>query len=157
MDSRADELIAPYASYWPRLCEKSARYICTLNFEGCGHAESKKALKFVLRQIRSSFRTAWAHSDGKDGLAPVSWRVEGLESGYLVGCHAVLLVGRILLFGPGRSHSSAPAGGRPGATEQMTARRRVCIPDAGEGVVAIRTSDLGCSPAGPVARMLHLG
>jgi hypothetical protein len=32
---------------WPRLCEKSARYICTLNFEGCGHAESKKALKFL--------------------------------------------------------------------------------------------------------------
>ena len=31
------------------LCENSTRYKRTLNFEGCGQAESKKAIKFVLR------------------------------------------------------------------------------------------------------------
>ena len=30
------------AALGPGLCEKSARYICTLNFEGCGHTEIKK-------------------------------------------------------------------------------------------------------------------
>jgi hypothetical protein len=32
------------------LCENSARYNRTLNFEGCGQAESKKAIKFALRR-----------------------------------------------------------------------------------------------------------
>jgi hypothetical protein len=32
------------------LCENSTRYKRTLNFEGCGQAESKKAIKFALRR-----------------------------------------------------------------------------------------------------------
>ena len=36
--------------YWSRLCENSTRYKRTLNFEGCGQAESKKAIKFALRR-----------------------------------------------------------------------------------------------------------
>ena len=49
-------MISSDIGYGSRLCEKSARYICTLNFEGCGHAESKKALKFVLRTATKSDR-----------------------------------------------------------------------------------------------------
>ena len=30
--------IAANVSCWPRLCENSARYNCTWNFEACGHA-----------------------------------------------------------------------------------------------------------------------
>ena len=46
----------------PRLCEKSARYICTLNFEGWGHAESKKPLKFVLRTALQPNQIEFLHS-----------------------------------------------------------------------------------------------
>jgi hypothetical protein len=34
----------------PRLSENSTRYKHTLNFEGCGQVESKKAIKFALRR-----------------------------------------------------------------------------------------------------------
>jgi hypothetical protein len=50
----------------PILCEKSARYICTLNFEGCGHAESKKALKFVLRTALRPNQIEFSHSLGHE-------------------------------------------------------------------------------------------
>jgi hypothetical protein len=36
-------------SYGPRLCENSARYNRTRNFEACGHAQSKKTQKFILQ------------------------------------------------------------------------------------------------------------
>jgi hypothetical protein len=39
-----------HISTLPRLCENSTRYKRTLNFEGCGQAESKKAIKFALHR-----------------------------------------------------------------------------------------------------------
>jgi hypothetical protein len=48
----------------PRLCERSSRYICTLNFERCGHVESKKALKFVLRTALRPNQIEFSHSLG---------------------------------------------------------------------------------------------
>ena len=48
----------------PRLCGKSARYKCTLNFEGCGHAESKKTLKFVLNTALRPNQIEFLHSLG---------------------------------------------------------------------------------------------
>jgi hypothetical protein len=35
----------------PRLCENSARYNRTRNFEACGHAQSKETQKFILRSL----------------------------------------------------------------------------------------------------------
>jgi hypothetical protein len=46
----------------PRLCEKSARYKCTLNFDGCGHAESKTTQKFVLRTALRPNQIRFSHS-----------------------------------------------------------------------------------------------
>jgi len=34
-----------------RLCENSARYNRTRNFEACGHAQSKETQKFILRSL----------------------------------------------------------------------------------------------------------
>ena len=42
------------------------RYKCTLNFEGCGHAESEKTLKFVLRAALRPIQIEFSHSLGPD-------------------------------------------------------------------------------------------
>jgi hypothetical protein len=46
----------------PRLCENSARYNRTQNFEACGHAQSKKMQKFVRRSTSRPNQFSFSHS-----------------------------------------------------------------------------------------------
>jgi DNA-binding transcriptional LysR family regulator len=63
---------------WPRLCENSTRYQRTLNFEGCGQAESKKMQKFVRRSTLRPNQFSFSHS-----LDPLPrWRSPELAAGY---------------------------------------------------------------------------
>jgi hypothetical protein len=47
------------------LCENSARYNRTQNFEACGHAQSKKMQKFVLRSALRPNQISFSHSLGQ--------------------------------------------------------------------------------------------
>jgi hypothetical protein len=51
--------------FGPRLCENSARYTRTQNFEACGHAQSKKMQKFVLRLALRPNQISFSHSLGQ--------------------------------------------------------------------------------------------
>ena len=44
------------------LCENSARYDRTRNFEACGHAQSKKTQKFILRSLLRPNQISFSHS-----------------------------------------------------------------------------------------------
>jgi hypothetical protein len=48
-----------------RLCENSARYNRTQNFEACGHAQSKKMQKFVSRSALRPNQISFSHSLGQ--------------------------------------------------------------------------------------------
>src|SRR5450755_4096717 len=48
------------------LCENSTRYKRTLNFEACGHAQSKKMQKFVLRSALRPNQISFSHSLGQN-------------------------------------------------------------------------------------------
>src|SRR6516225_638680 len=50
----------------PRLCENSARYDRTRNFEACGHAQSKKTQKFILRSVLRPNQISFSHSLGQN-------------------------------------------------------------------------------------------
>ena len=62
-----------YVAYGSRLCENSARYNRTRNFEACGHAQGKKRRNSSSArrydQIRFRFHTAWVRSGSADHLA----------------------------------------------------------------------------------------
>jgi hypothetical protein len=49
---------------WPRLCENSARYNSTRNFEACGPAQSEKTQKFILRSALRPNQISFSHSLG---------------------------------------------------------------------------------------------
>jgi hypothetical protein len=63
-----------------RLRAKSARYKCTLNFEGCGHAESKKTLKFMLRTALRPNQIEFSHSLGQKQPLPLSASVHAVRT-----------------------------------------------------------------------------
>jgi hypothetical protein len=48
----------------PRPCENSTRYNRTRNFEACGHAQSKKMQKFLLRSALQSNQIWFSHGLG---------------------------------------------------------------------------------------------
>src|ERR1700730_3349005 len=68
-------VLSPRDRIGSSLCENSARYKRTLNFEACGRAESKKSENPSsgghYDQIKSSFRTAWTHLGSRWGIAAV--------------------------------------------------------------------------------------
>jgi hypothetical protein len=47
-----------------RLCENSAWYNCTQNFEACGHAQSKETQEFVLRSPLRPNQISFSHGLG---------------------------------------------------------------------------------------------
>jgi hypothetical protein len=49
-----------------RLCENSARYNRTRNFEAYGHAQSKKTQKFILRSALRPNQISFSHSLGHE-------------------------------------------------------------------------------------------
>jgi hypothetical protein len=51
---------------WSRLCENSARYNRTRNFEACGNAQSKKTQKFVRRSTLRPNQFSFSHSLGQN-------------------------------------------------------------------------------------------
>jgi hypothetical protein len=50
----------------PRLCENSARYNRTQNFEACGDAQGKKTQKFILRSALRPNQISFSHSLGQN-------------------------------------------------------------------------------------------
>ena len=57
-----------------RLCENFARYNRTRNFEACGHAQSKKTQKFILRSLLRPNQFSFSHSLDPEREAPgVRW------------------------------------------------------------------------------------
>src|SRR6516225_4151214 len=55
-----------------RLCENVARYDCTRNFEACGHVQSKKMQKFVLRSALRPNQISFLHGLGQNENPPRS-------------------------------------------------------------------------------------
>jgi hypothetical protein len=55
---------SPKVGSGSRLCENSARYNRTRNFEACGHAQSKKMQKFVFRSALRPNQISFSHSLG---------------------------------------------------------------------------------------------
>jgi len=54
------------ASLPAHLCENFARYDRTRNFEACGHAQSKKTQKFILRSLLRPNQISFSHSLGQN-------------------------------------------------------------------------------------------
>ena len=53
-----------------RLCENVARYDCTRNFDACGHVQSKKMQKFVLRSALRPNQISFLHGLGQNPNPP---------------------------------------------------------------------------------------
>ena len=58
---------------WPSLCKNSTRYNRTRNFGLYGHAESKKAQKFVFRSALRPNQISFSHDQGP---SPTSGNVQ---------------------------------------------------------------------------------
>ena len=54
-----------YVGSGSRLCENVARYDCTQNFEACGHVQSKKMQKFILRSALRPNQISFLHGLGQ--------------------------------------------------------------------------------------------
>src|SRR6516164_2715674 len=59
-----------YVSSGSRLCENVARYDCTQNFEACGHVQSKKMQKFILRSALRPNQISFLHGLGQNQNPP---------------------------------------------------------------------------------------
>src|SRR6516165_11064985 len=59
-----------YVSSGSRLCENVARYDCTRNVEACGHVQSKKMQKFILRSALRPNQISFLHGLGQNENPP---------------------------------------------------------------------------------------
>jgi hypothetical protein len=75
-------------SYGSRLCENSARYKRTLNFEACGRTESKKARKSVLRWALRPNQIKFSHSLGQQQTSRPPSAPTGKRCSFLRGLPA---------------------------------------------------------------------
>src|SRR6516165_2470329 len=92
-----------YVSSGSRLCENVARYDCTRNVEACGHVQSKKMQKFILRSALRPNQISFLHGLGQNPND--------------------LLIAR--MSGPaGSGHKAVNAWGRPGRTDRSVGLER---------------------------------
>jgi hypothetical protein len=94
-----------------RLCENSARYNRTQNFEACGHAQSEKTQKFVRRSTLGPNQFSFSHSLDPKATSPVRGRVPAAFGGASRG-HQPLLRGLVRL-------SSTSIRDLPAASERL--------------------------------------